>query len=305
MNLLRKPLSHYVFFTGIYFLLVLLLPANRQAMSSYHISGLQYHVFYVAAVLPVIGIWFAAFNGYAKLTRYAKSVQNTAEGANFKQLAKGCGWLAYALPVSAIVSIILTSLANSHPGFYPTATIVGNYINLLLPVVAFSLLGTSARNLTSRANQRLSITQAKSIMILFILLGVVYCYFIFRHFDLTTLSSTNNAYYLPVWLALLTLVIPYIYAWFIGLLAAFEILLFSRKTRGVIYRRALRFLAYGIAAVIASSIAYQYFSSITPRNGSYSLSITLASVYVIQIVSASGYIFIALGAARLRKIEEV
>ena len=305
MKLLRNPMSHYVLLTGLYFVLTFILPANKTVMAQYHLSASQYHILLFVIVLPAIGTWFAAFYGYTKLQTYARTIRNTHEGDDYTQLATGCGWLAYALPISALTSIILNSIANSFTEFHPTAIIITNYENLLLPLVAFSLLSSSARSLTAKAKLRFTISQARSIIITFVLGGVIYCYYIFRQFDLTSIYSSNNAFYLPVWLALITVIVPYLYTWFIGLLAAYEISIFAQQAKGVLYRQPLRYLGLGIAAVIISSIALQYATSIVPRTGSLSLNTTLAVVYATGLISAVGYILIALGATRLKRIEDV
>ncbi len=305
MPFLRKPLIHYFFFTGLYFLLALLLPPVNLTMATYHLNPLQYHILLFVVILPVIPIWFAAFYGYDKLRAYAESIKRTAEGEDFAQLATGLGWLAYSLPVPAIISLILNALSNNHADFHPISIIITNYLNLLLPLVAFSILSNSARALTTHANMRIAIGQAKGMIVLFVTLGVLFCYFTFRHFDLISLNSVDNAYFLPVWLAVLSIIIPYLYAWFIGLLAAYEIVLFAKQTRGLLYREALSYLGFGVAAVIISSIALQYLVSIAPKNSSLSLNYLLAGVYVIEIVAALGYTLMAMGATRLKRIEEV
>lgn len=305
MKLLRSPLSHYISITGLYLLLALLLPANKVAMSTYHLNSLEYHVLLFVVVLPFTAIWFAAFYGYNKLRSYANAVRDTPEGEDFNKLADGCGWLAYSLPVAALVAIVLSSIANGHPGFHRWSVILTNYISLILPLIAFSKLSNGARELSTRAGARLNIGRAKSIIILFVCLGVLYCYLTFRHFNLISTVSADNAYFLPVWIAVATVIIPYLYAWFVGLLAAYEIVLFSQETKGLIYRRALSYMGYGIAAVIGGSIAYQYLSSVVPRTGSISLNYALATIYLFQLVSVIGYTLIALGATRLKRIEEV
>lgn len=305
MPILRKPLTHYLMFTGLYFLLAIFMPPVNETMVAYHLNPLQYHVLLFVVILPIIPIWFAAFYGYDKLRAYADSIKKTAEGEDFAQLAAGAGWLAYSLPIPAIISIILKTSANYHAGFHPAAIIISNYLNLLLPLIAFSILSNSARALTTHANMRIAIGQAKGMIIAFVTLGVLFCYFTFRHFNLISLNSVDNAYYLPVWLAVMSIIIPYLYAWFIGLLAAYEITLFAKQTRGLIYRQALSYLGYGVAAVIISSIALQYLLSLAPKNSSLSLNYLLAGVYIIQIIAALGYSLIAFGATRLKKIEEV
>lgn len=305
MHRLTSALSSYTLLTILYLLLVIVLPANKAAMQAYHLSALEYHVLLFVVVLPLIAIWFAAFYGYAKLRQYADSISKTAEGANFDRLASGFMWLAWGLPVPSIISLILNSITNAHPGFRATGIIITNYIDLAIPLVAFSLISNGSRGLLDYARVRISTASAKLIILVFVVLGVLYCFLTFRHLDPHSAGSTNNPFYLPAWLMVLTIIVPYLYAWFIGLLGANEIMLFAKQSQGVLYRKSLRILAIGIIAVIASSIAVQYVSTVEPRLGHLSLNYLLAITYLIRIVAAMGYVLIAIGAIRLKKIEDV
>ncbi|MDB5184427.1 MAG: hypothetical protein JWN38_235 [Candidatus Saccharibacteria bacterium] len=305
MKLFKRPLLAYVIVTVFYFALVILLPANHRALAAYNISPLQYHTILFLAVVPYIGIWFAAFYGFGKLREYAKIISRSAEGEDFHTLANGIKWLAYGLPATAIISIILNTIADHYHRFHSTAIISNNYINILIPLIAFTYLSRGSRNLTERVKIRLDFSGAKLIMAALAILGVLYCYFTFRHFDLQSVGSTNNPYFIPIWLMLLTVAIPYLYSWFIGLLAAYEILLYSRQVQGVIYRQALQFLGLGTVAVIVSLISLQYTSSIVPRTGFISLNSILILNYLIRIIEAIGFWLLAVGAKKLKKIEEV
>lgn len=305
MNILRSPVFQYFTITVLYILLTLLLPANKAAMDIYHLTSAQYHVLVFMVTIPFVAVWYTAFYGYTRLKQYATTIQASSEGNDFKSLSRGIGWLAWALVIPAVLALILSTIGGNNSGFYDASIVITNYIYLYLPLVAYILLANSAQNLTNHVKLRLFNLSSKSLILVFVMLGVIFCYFTFRQLGSSSLSAANNAYYLPVWLVLITIVIPYLFSWFVGLLAAYEILLYSRHTRGLLYRHALQFLGSGIAVVIASSIAFQYITSITPRTSHLSLNVTLATVYLIQLLSAAGYILIAIGASRLKRIEEV
>jgi hypothetical protein len=139
----------------------------------------------------------------------------------------------------------------------------------------------------------------------FVLIGVAYCFLMFRRFAGDSLGSTANPYYLPFWLILVTMVIPYLYAWYVGLLAVCELVIFSKQSRGVLYQQALQQVAYGLVIVVAGSIAIQYVGSIVPSTGHLILGTSLAATYAIRLTSVVGYIMIARGALSMKKIEEV
>ncbi len=305
MKLLKNPLAHYVAFIGLYLVLTLVLPANHIATQTYGLTPLRYHLLFLVVALPFIGIWLAAFYGYTRLDRYAQAIRGSKEGHDFRQLAIGSGWLAYGLPVAALTSIILNSIADKDIHFHPVAVIINNYLGLILPLIAFSFLGTGARGLATRSKPCLTRAAERSLILLFALFGVFFCFFTFRQLSSLSLTASGNVYFLPVWLVVITIVIPYLYAWFIGMLAAYEIVMFAKQSEGVLYTRALRYLGFGIATVIISSIALQYLSSIVVRSGSAHLSYFLICLSVIELLAAGGYSFIALGARRLHRIEEV
>jgi hypothetical protein len=300
-----RAMQYYAGLAIIYVLLILILPANSQAMHDYHLSALEYRILYFAVALPSLAVWFAAFFGYAKLQEYTDSIKHAPEAGAFERLATGCMWLAWSLPIPALVGIILSTIADQWHGFHSAAIILINYTALVLPLVAFSIIGMASRELISRSKLRLDALSARGLMLLFVIGGVLYCYLTFRRFDPGSLSSTHNPYYLPIWLMLLTVIIPYLYAWFVGLLAAYEIRAYSKQVRGVLYQQALHLLVGGLIAVIVGSIALQYVSSVEPARGHLALNYRLLLVTTFRVVDGIGFILITVGANRLKKIEEV
>lgn len=305
---MRRPsraMGYYILFSIIYLLLAAVLPANTQASQMYHLTSPQYHILQFMVILPLMLLSFCAFYGYAKLQNYASSIEKTPEGKDFNLLALGCKWLAWGLLIPAIITIILNSIANAHPSFSDTTLIISNYVSLVVALVAFSFISSGSHGLLSRSNKRLSALNLKMLIIAFVLIGVTYCFLTFRQLIGKSISSTNNPYALPLWLMFLTIIIPYLYAWIVGLLAAYEIIIFSKLSRGVLYRHALQQVATGLGIVIASSVALQYLSAAVPRNEHLSLDSSLAATYAIRLGATVGYILIARGAVRMRKIEEV
>lgn len=307
-NILRSTapaLQSCVVLIVLFVILISVLPANQATMAAYHLHTLEYHVITLAIALPSLLVWLAAFAGYAKLRQYAKAMQETPEGEHFNRLATGTAWLAWSLPLTAITVLVLNAIATKSPGFHATDIIISNYVILLLPLIAFSVIATGSRGLLSDAKLAFSSASIRIIILLFLIVGVLYCYLTFQHFDLGSLSSTNNPYFLPLWLMVLSVTIPYLYAWFIGLLASYEIALFSKQVSGVLYRQALHLVVGGLIAVIVSSIALQYINSIVPRAGYLVLDYRLAITLLFRVIGGFGFIMIAVGAMRLKKIEEV
>ncbi len=289
----------------VYAVLIFVLPPSQATINAYGLSPLEYRAILFIIGLPSIVAWLAAFVGYAKLREYVSLVRKTPEGPYLDRLATGCAWLAWSLPAATILSLLISTIGDQQAGFYSASIIINNYLGLLLPLVAFSIIGAASRGLVAQAKLRLSLTSIRLIMTLFLAAGILYCYMTFRRFDLSSLSSTQNPYFLPIWLMVISVIIPYLYMWFIGLLAAYEITLFSQHTEGVLYRQALRLLVVGLAVIIASSIALQYMTGIQPRVGRLMFGYHLVLASVFRLVGGSGFILLAIGATKLKKIEEI
>ena len=302
-----NALRYYILVASLYIVLILNLPPNKNVQDFYNLETFEYRIILLALALPILAIWLAAFIGYAKLHQYAHSVRHTPQGLAFTKLATGCLWLAWSLPVMTLVPFILSSLGNKWPDFHPPAVIITNYVSLGLALIAFSFIASASRFLlaNSKVGSSSLLLNARSILLSFLTIGVTYCFLTFRQFDLSSLAAANNAYFLPIWLMILTVTVPFLYAWFIGLLAAYEILAYSRQEKGLLYRQALSLVGYGLFAVILGSIALQYTSSVMPTVEYLTLDYHFLLTLLFRVISGVGFILLAVGASRLKKFEDI
>jgi membrane glycosyltransferase len=79
----------------------------------------------------------------------------------------------------------------------------------------------------------------------------------------------------------------------------------ARRTSGVIYKQALQYLSVGLITIILTMSALQYFRAIIPRDGHVTINGALIMVFAIYAVNAVGGILLAIGARRLKRIEEI
>lgn len=303
--IVRQPMLSYAVLATVYLLLVLLLPASKATMQAHTMTEFEYRVVRLAIGLVYVIIWFAAFYGYKKLMEYATLIARTKEGAAFKQLSIGVAWLAWSFPLAIIASNILYAVSYCWEDFKPTAIIISNYLALLLPLIGFTIIGTGAHKLTQQARLRPSLFGIRTIAVLMALVGVAYCYAIFSRFNFDDTGSTSNPYYLPMLVMIATVMVPYLYAWFAGLFATYEISLVGRRATGLLYRNALMLLVIGLGVVIISSIALEYMFSLQPRQGYFTIDYRLIISLFFRLLSGIGFALIALGAVRLKRIEEI
>lgn len=302
------PINSYVILPilVVYFSLVILLPANTAAMQTYHLTTSTYHILLFIVQLPLIATWLAAFYGYYKLRQYTLTLSGTPEEKGFVQLTRGFQWLAWSLVIPMFWTLISGGIANKHPNFHPTATIIGNYAYLFFPLLAYTWVANGAEALLTHSGHNSAVTrQYKPVLALFAILGALYGYLAFRQLDLGSPQSANNQYFLPAWLLITTIVIPYLYAWFIGLSGAFMLTTIAKHTKGVLYHQGLTLIAGGVTLVIASSIGAQCIRSVIPHSGHLALNFVLVVIYLFYLIIILGFGLIGLGAHRLKKIEDI
>ena len=300
MTLKADAWSWYGAFAFLYILLAIFLPPNTAIIQTYNLSNTEYHTLMVLVGLPMVAVWFAAFYGYIKLAQYARSIRSHPEGKAFRHLARGVKWLAWGLPACNNLNALLGGLAHSFHGFLPAAIIISHYAFLAIALLAFTAMANGARELADIHGKLPTKQVIRISIILLIALSVAYTY-VTTH----SVTSHRNPYHLPVWLILLTIIIPYLYAWIMGLVAAFQIAAYRRSVSGLLYQRALSMLASGAMMAIVAAIIYQYVSGSSAYLRRIHLNGSLLLLYLILLVYAAGFVLMARGAQRLRRIEEV
>lgn len=290
----------YIILILIYAGFTFLTAPPKATLAKYHLTSTGLRLLDITVVLPVVGIWFAAFYGYYKLNLYSKLIAHTKDGKQILILTKGIFILTLGLPLTSIAKQILTLIADHHHAFTNMSIIISNYVALLFPLVAFFVISQGARGLSRIAKKRTSYVMAHLFPIFLIIIGVLYGYLVAN-----SNGRTSEAYHLPSGWVLATLVIPYIYTWFLGLVAAYNLHLYSGTIKGIVFRRGWDLLAYGLGSVILISVLIQYLTTVTNQFQSLSLNWILLVVYILLILLAAGYVLLALGAKKLIRIEEV
>ncbi len=289
----------------LYIGLIFILPANKTVLQNYDLDPFQYHVLLLLVTLPYMLVWLGAFLAYARLQQYTKLLKKTPEGGDFQYITKGIKYLAIGLPLVAVLSICLNSIGNNISELKAASIIIINYLSLAVPLFAYSTMRKGTHGLIDRAKLRFSLNDMRTIVMVLVLIGVGYCYFTFKKLNLESIGSADNPYYLPAWLMITTVIVPYLYAWFSGLLAAYELVIFSRQVQGVLYRQAVRWLASGMVAVVAGGVGLQYLRTVVPRTGHLSINTALLFAFSAYVILIVGFVLIIVGASRLKKIEEV
>lgn len=303
----KKGWALFIAFEAIgisYALISVLAPTDPAALAKFNISQAKSHLISLTVVIPFLFIWLSAYYGYYALRRYANVISDTEEGKGFQQIATGLGLLAFSLPTAYLISALFNQLVLAHPSYLIPTTIIKNYLSLILPLMAFI---TASRG-TEKLTQHIKRKQPRIYNLHYWTLGIIIFCSVFTWLMVARPADTRiatNIYQLPGWLIILTLTVPYIYTWFRGVLAVYNLSYFQHNVKGKLYRQSLRYLSTGVLGVILVNILIQIIVTLSNRIYRLQLTPILMIVYVLIALYAVGFGLIASGAKKLRKIEEV
>ncbi|HUC87073.1 MAG TPA: hypothetical protein VMR75_01970 [Candidatus Saccharimonadales bacterium] len=275
------------------------------ATHTYSLSPRAVHTLELTIVLPIIAVWFTALWGSLRFKRYAISIYESADGKALNTLANGLLTL-----VSGLVATSLLQSLNAHLiklGYAKSWTIFSNYFGVVVALVAFAVILRGAYRLAHLVEFP-SIERSRIIALaLLAIMGVAYVWLLamdpYRQTTPDPLQFTS--YYLPDWLLLSTVVLPYLLVWYGGLMAVIYLRRYQNYSPGIIYHAALKRLSWGLMAVIVASVLIQLVVAIGPSLHHAGLGNILLLLYGLIIIYAIGHVLVAIGARKLAKIEQV
>lgn len=289
-----------------YAVLTLLAPATH-TVNQYRINLVQVNLVRVSILIPLLVIWLAAIYAVARFSYYSHLVRESAEGGAYRKLARGIFMLFLVLVVPSFINLI----GNFSPGSAEVekwVTIVRVYTSVVFYLLAFWYLWQGSRQLLQTLTPRPSVDRARRCAAFVVGgLAIAYAWAIF-HNQFRTVSSDpliKPTYFLPDWLIISTIFLPYLVIWLWGIWSIIKTHAFARHVPGVIYRQAFLSLARGLTAVVLLLIGLQFVSQASTVFGHASLRAILIIIYIIIFALAVGYIFLARGAKQLTSIEKV
>jgi len=298
----RIYVAIFVILTIAYLVETILPKPDKAILTHYHLSHASYYWLIDPLAIILVLIWLVSLYGSLRVKAYARVIDGSKDGKGMNLIGNGLLTQTISLPIISNLSYILNHAAKNHPGLQPTATIIINYISLGLMAAAFILVFAGGQKLFKLVPSRTRQLPRIVWQGVFILASSLYTYLVIIqpiHHPLD-----RRAYFLPDWLLVLTIAAPYIFFWYLGVNGAYNMYLFSRNIKGSIYKDALSFLASGVALVVLASVITRIITSLSSRITSLKITPILLIVYGLLAVIAAGYILIAIGAKKLRKIEE-
>jgi hypothetical protein len=283
-------------------------PTDPEALARYHMTTFEARLLSLTIVVPISLIWFFAFYGYVAFRDYARVIKKGVDGKAFSEISTGLAILAVGLPTSTIISSLVRIVTDANERLIPSMTVLNHYVNIAVTLFAFWYIHKGASRLQKITKQE---PQGKEWSLLlggFMALALTYVYLVLTNPARNTAEPTLNGqsiFYLPDWLIVTTIILPYLYIWYVGLVSGFYVNFYQKKVNGIIYKTSFRFLALGLIGVIGGSILRQYLTATSNLLADLRLAPLLVLIYTLLIAIAIGFVLIAIGARKLKHIEEV
>lgn len=279
------------------------MPTDTKAIQRYDITESQVRFINLTVVTPLIFIWFTALYGFLKLKSYARSVANAREGRAFHYLMLGLMVLTFSLPINAIASSLVRYSTLQYPDLLVLTTILRNYLTVVLSIAAFWLLVVGGRALVNTVSKLKLPDIPKGFTAGITILTAVYAWLITS--KPLNQGEEERAYFLPGWLMIFTIVVPYVLAWKAGFLTTYYLYKYHEHVKGVIYKSAFRDLAMGICFVVVIAILVQLITTSSAQLNRLNLTPILLIIYGLLIMYIVGFGLVARGAKKLKRLEDV
>lgn len=290
-----------------YIALSYIYPLDHATLGRRQLDLIVARIVSVSVAILFVAVWYLALYASAQLRSYSIKIRLYRDGPAFVDIANGVQLLAFYLPARNVTKIVLNYEVFLHPSFTSLANVFITYASLAIPLVAFILIGRGAQRFESVAKTRVSLPELYALGMSFILLTVWYCYASFTHAN-NTLSANwlvTIPSALPPLLRTVTIIMPYIFMWFVGLIAVYGIILYQRYVQGIIYRQALKFLSLGLALLIIISIIIQFVTASIGELQASAFAIVLAITYGLIIFLGLAFGLIARGVRNLWLLDHI
>jgi hypothetical protein len=281
----------------IYATLNLLAPQTTSAR--YQLSPTQTLLLQISVYTPLLIIWVLAIRGATAFKSYSLLLQGGREARAMSLIGTGLLWTVVYLLSSSLTGAIVPYFQGTQ--WLETAVTVRNHAPAWTALIAFGLLYLGSRRLSQVAP--FATWNAATIILL-----IGYGLFAAGFANTFLAAGTETrfgipSYALPHQVLLFTMLLPYLLAWFLGLLAAINLTRYAAQVKGVLYRQALRYLVLGVLSVVIFAVIVQVLSLASRFFLGFDLARLLFTVYVLLALYGLGFWFVNLGARNLARIE--
>ena len=292
----------------LYLLINFATPTNPTILARYKMDASQYLLMRASFAVPIFLVWFAALYGFSRLLSYAKSIRKSPDGEGFMWIASGLGVLALGLPINSIIGTTLSRAVSADILSQPASTIISSHLSVGYQLVSFALIAYGAWKLMKILKK--SEFPKFALIVSGIGLAVISVLYVIAALnnpsrEVPVAPAQTATYYMNDLLIFTTIIVPYIATWACGLFAFIALRVYQRHIGGILYRKALKKLNTGILIIITLLIVLQFLTAAVTAIYAWQLGPLVAILQVLVFAIGIGFVYVALGAKGLAKLEEV
>jgi hypothetical protein len=303
---MKKSLGLFSVVIIVYIILTLLAP-EAETVNRYELTIAQTQLLRISFILPLLLIWLTALLSVTWFRRYTALIKGSQEESAFHKITLGLWMLLLVLLVPSFISVV-TNFYPSDLVMQKGSIILRNYVTIAFYLTAFWYLWQASKDLLQTVHTPEFNTWYQNLVVGILSgLAVVYTWAVLTN-PFRTVSTdplVKATYYLPDFLIVFTVIIPYVLIWIMGTNAALNVLSYSKRVPGIIYRQTFSYLAFGLSFTVGLLIFLQFLSQANASLSHVAFRVIILIIYLLLFAIAAGYILIARGARKLSVIEEV
>jgi hypothetical protein len=221
-------------------------------------------------------------------------------------MANGMLGLALWLPLVSILNNLTSYTYHVQPGAIAETVIAKNYLIVLVLSIAFLAIWQGTRRLVrTLPHYNVSAWYETMYRVTFVGVCIIYAVLIVHEPYRAAAPKTGlSAFYLPDWLTAITIMLPYVCVWYMGLFSVRNITIYRKHVKGILYKEALKYLCIGLIVLIIAVLANRFIYILTSWFNGLAMKYVLAILYALLGLTGVGSVLIAQGAKKLRRIEE-
>ncbi len=286
-----------------------LLGNNDATLQKYNISVSQLHLLQVAVSLPGLFIWLAILFAVLSIYHYACAIAGSKDSTGFRYIAYGLCALLLSFIASNVLNGIqplLSDVAAKPEAVKTTFVVIRNYVSVVSALFTYGMLFLGSRSLLASIGRRLHAKKLfLNLLIPFALLTSAYLWLIFSNPSRQTSTdpTIDPTFGLPGALIVLTVALPYVVSWMLGVAALIGLYRYRAKTSGMVYKILFTKLVTSMTVFIGITIILQLLTQFSDFLSKTSLSSILGIIVLLYLVLGYAFILVAQGAKGLNKIE--
>jgi hypothetical protein len=296
-------LTYYLVLAGWVFYAFLTFLSPDTFYKAHSISPTAIDFVRITVLVLILVIMLLAARGATAFKSYAIMIAGSKEGQAIDLIADGLLLTLSYFLITTIFGALLPFYTQS-PG-YNALVVIRDHIPVVISLAAYFVIYRGSDQLRRVAKFETWTRGAAFVMVAFMVFSFVFVLEYTRFQAPPPIADEATAMtILPLNLLLFTLILPFLLAWFLGILATINIFKFSNQVQGKLYRLALKDLIKGLWFVIILSMLIQFLSLSDKYLVTLKLPILFGIIYVLLILYGIGFMFVRAGAKRLSALEE-